>query len=599
MRRLLGFLKPHRNLVIALIVVNILLSAMLTIGPLVTKAIVDDVIGARQMDLLAPYLGALIAVTIVRAAMTYFYAYGQNKLGQLVMTDVRAALYRKMLALPFSFYDREQTGRLMSRISSDVESTRLFLSQILVEAFSHTTTILLATVATLQQDPLLALVALVPMLASGVGLFLTHRALREPWSKQHERFAQMSAGLQDSLAGIKVVKAFAQEPQEEQKFFKRVVAVRDGNEFNQDLWNKRWVVIGSIGRFMQLGLFAIGGYRVMNGDITLGALVAVISLSLLLLGAINALGTQLNSFSQTATASVRIFELLDEPVTIRSPRAGAAVSKTIDGALTFEDVSFGYAASKSPVLKHIQLDVPAGRSLAIVGATGSGKTSLINLIGRFYDPTRGRVLIDGHDVKSMDLTALRHQIGYVSQDNLLFSATIAENIAFGRPDATREQIERAARLAQAHEFVVKMEKGYDTRIGERGAGLSGGQRQRIAIARAFLLDPKVLILDDSMSALDAETEKHLQAAIGELMRGRTTILIAHRISTVERADQIIVLKDGEIVERGTHTQLLASAGQYQRVLELQRMGLSDEPPAVDASAPRPPSASSFALGGGV
>jgi ABC-type multidrug transport system fused ATPase/permease subunit len=209
------------------------------------------------------------------------------------------------------------------------------------------------------------------------------------------------------------------------------------------------------------------------------------------------------------------------------------------------------------------------------------------------------VLIDGHDVKSMDLTALRHQIGYVSQDNLLFSATIAENIAFGRPDATREQIERAARLAQAHEFVVKMEKGYDTRIGERGAGLSGGQRQRIAIARAFLLDPKVLILDDSMSALDAETEKHLQAAIGELMRGRTTILIAHRISTVERADQIIVLKDGEIVERGTHTQLLASAGQYQHVLELQRMGLSDEPPAVDASAPRPSSASSFALGGGV
>jgi ATP-binding cassette, subfamily B, multidrug efflux pump len=598
MRRLLEFLKPHRNLGIALIVANLLLSAMLTIAPLVTKAIVDDVIGARQMDLLMPYLGALVAVTIVRAAMTYFYAFGQNKLGQLVMTDVRAALYRKMLALPFSFYDREQTGRLMSRISSDVESTRLFLSQILVEAFSHTTTIILATIATMQQDPLLALLALIPMLISGVGLFLTHRALREPWSKQHERFAQMSAGLQDSLAGIKVVKAFAQEAQEEGKFFERVVAVRNGNEFNQDLWNKRWVVIGSIGRFMQLGLFAVGGYRVMNGDITLGALVAVISLSLLLLGAINALGTQLNSFSQTATASVRIFELLDEPVTIRTPRDRTPVSKTVDGALAFEEVTFAYATSKSPVLSKIALDVPAGRSLAIVGATGSGKTSLVNLIGRFYDPTAGRVLVDGHDVKTMDLTSLRQQIGYVSQDNLLFSATIADNIAFGRPEATREQIERAARLAQAHEFIEKMEKGYDTRIGERGAGLSGGQRQRIAIARAFLLDPKILILDDSMSALDAETEKKLQTAIAEVMRGRTTILIAHRISTVEKADQIVVLKDGAIVERGTHAQLLAANGHYQRVLELQRMGLADEAPAVDSSAPRPSHAPNLALGGG-
>jgi ATP-binding cassette, subfamily B, multidrug efflux pump len=596
MRRLLGFLTPHRRLVIALIIANLLLSAMLTIGPLVTKAIVDDVIGSRQMALLLPYLGALIGVTLVRAAMTYFYAFGQNKLGQLVMTDVRAALYQKMLALPFSFYDREQTGRLMSRISSDVESTRLFLSQILVEALSHTTTIILATLAIVQQDALLAALALVPMLLSGFGLFLTHRSLREPWSKQHERFAQLSAGLQDSLAGIKVVKSFAQEVQEEGKFSTRVVAVRNGNAFNQDLWNKRWFLIGSIGRFMQLGLFAVGGYRVMSGDITLGSLVAVISLSMLLLGAINALGTQLNSFSQTATASVRIFELLDEPITIRTPRDQVPVDVPFDGALTFEGVSFSYPSSKAPVLRDIALHVPAGRSLAIVGATGSGKTTLVNLISRFHDPSVGRVLIDGHDLKAMDLSALRRQIGIVAQDNLLFSASIADNIAFGRPDATREQIERAARLAQAHEFVIKMEKGYDTRIGERGAGLSGGQRQRIAIARAFLLDPKILILDDSMSALDAETEKQLQDAISEVMRGRTTILIAHRISTVEKADHIAVLDSGAIVEQGTHAQLLAVDGHYRRVLELQRMGLAE--PADLPEPKRPPIGGAYVLGGG-
>jgi ABC-type multidrug transport system fused ATPase/permease subunit len=556
---------------------------MLTIGPLVTKAIVDDVIGARQLHLLLPYIGAFVAVTAVRAAMTYFYAYGQNKLGQLVMTDVRAALYRKMLALQFAFYDREQTGRLMSRISSDVESTRIFLSQILVESVSHTMTITLASIAMLFQDPLLALIALLPMLASGFGLFFIHRSLREPWSKQHERFARMSAALQDSLSGIKLVKAFAQESQESDKFSRRVVDVKDGNIVIQDTWNKRWIFVGSIGRFMQLALFAIGGYRVMNGDITLGALVAVISLSLLLLGAINALGTQLNAFSQTATASVRIFELLDEPVTIRNNRENPPDPNfaPMRGDLVFRDVSFGYASSKGPVVKHIDIHVPAGSSLAIVGATGSGKTTLTNLIGRFYDPTQGALLIDGVDLRDYDLGALRRQIGFVAQDNLLFSATIAENIAFGRPDASREQVERAAKLAQAHEFILKMEKGYDTRIGERGVGLSGGQRQRVSIARAFLLDPRILILDDSMSALDAHTEKQLQIAVSEVMRGRTTILIAHRLSTVERADHIIVLKDGVIVEQGAHAQLLDARGHYRNLLELQRMSIAE----ADSGAP--------------
>jgi ABC-type multidrug transport system fused ATPase/permease subunit len=573
MRRLLGYLQPHRRLVVLLIVANLLLSAMLTIGPLVTKAIVDDVIGARQLQLLPPYLGVFVVVTIVRAAMTYFYAYGQNKLGQLVMTDVRAALYKKMLALPFAFYDREQTGRLMSRISSDVESTRLFLSQILVESISHTTTIVLASIAMLFQDWLLALIALLPMLGSGVGLYLIHRSLREPWSNQHERFAKLSATLQDSLSGIKVVKAFAQEDQELGKFGAKVVEVRNGNILIQDTWNKRWVLVGSVGRFMQLALFCLGGYRVMNGDITIGALVAAISLSLLLLGAINALGTQLNAFSQTATASVRIFELLDEPITIRTPpdapsRAGLTQMR---GEITFKEVSFGYATSKTPVLKNIDIHVPAGSSLAVVGATGSGKTTLINLLGRFYDPSKGAVLIDGHDLRSVSLDALRAQIGFVAQDNLLFSATIAENIAFGRPDATREQIERAAKLAQAHEFILKLEKGYDTRIGERGIGLSGGQRQRVAIARAFLLDPKILIMDDSMSALDAQTERLLQQAVRDVMRGRTTILIAHRISTVESTDQIVVLEDGSIVERGTHAQLYAAHGHYRGILDMQRL----------------------------
>ncbi len=584
MRRLLEFLRPHRKLVVVLIIANLFVSGLLTIAPLVTKAIVDDVIAKRQFDALVPYLLLLLAVAVLRAAATFFYSYGQNLLGQKVMTDVRYALYRKLLALQYSFYDSQQTGRLMSRVSSDVESTRIFLSSVLVESVNHLTTIVLATFVMLQQEVRLAALIVGPLLLSGLGLYLAHRLLREPWSKQHERFARMSAVLQDSLSGVKVVKAFAQEAQEEQKFSDAAMAVRMGNLQIQDIWNTRWALIASIGRFMQLGLIAAGGYWVMAGSMTMGTLVAAIALSMLLLGAVNALGTQLNAFSQTATAAVRIFELLDEPVTVRSPVADVGADGVgahrvhpntsgapLRGDIEFKNVTFGYERSKGKALQSINLRVPAGTSLAVVGATGSGKTTLINLLGRFYDPNVGQVLIDGCDVRQYELAELRHQIGYVSQDNLLFSSSIADNIAFGRPDASQAEIERAAQLAQAHEFIVKLPEGYQTKIGERGIGLSGGQRQRVAIARALLLDPRILVLDDSMSAVDAETEQGLQTAVREVMQGRTTILIAHRMSTIEHADTIIVLDNGKLVESGQHADLTRNQGYYQRVLDLQRM----------------------------
>ncbi|MFN8443374.1 MAG: ABC transporter ATP-binding protein [Caldilineaceae bacterium] len=581
MRRLFGFLKPHNKLLIALIIVNVFLSGMLTVAPLVTKAIVDDVIGGQRMDLLLPYLGLLLLVTVIRAASTYFYSYGQNRLGQLVMSDVRGALYRKLLALNYSFYDREQTGRLMSRVSSDVESTRIFLSQILIESMSHTLTIILSFLAFLQQDVQLALIAIVPVLISGAGMFWAHRALRVPWTRQHDLLAKLSATLQDSLSGIKVVKAFAQEAQEMGKFLGVDKDVRAGFLTIGDMWIKRWIIIGSLPRFMQLGLVLVGGYRVMSGEISIGTLVAILSLSMLLLGAVNGLGTQLNAFSQTATAAVRIFELLDERVMIESPlpspRQLTPAKEKVDwrGEIEYQEVNFLYPTSQAKTLTDINLHIPAGSSLAVVGATGSGKSTLIHLIGRFYDPSSGRVLIDGQDVRTLNLIELRSQIGMVAQDTLLFSATIAENIAFGRPQATQEQIERAARLAQAHDFIVAMPDGYQTKVGERGTGLSGGQRQRVAIARAILLDPKILILDDSMSAVDAETEKLLQAAIRSVMQGRTTILIAHRLSTVQQADRIIVLRNGEIVEQGTHDELSAGSGYYQQVLEMQRMSSNE------------------------
>jgi len=584
MKRLIGFLKPHRRLVVWLAFLTLSLAALLTIGPIVTGAIVDEVIAAQQFDLLPPYLALLLGVAIVRALFQYFYSRDRERLGQHVVTDIRTALYRKLLALPYSFYDNEQTGRLMSRITSDVESTRIFLAFILIDSINHVTTVVVMLAALARLNLLLAAIAIIPTVASGVTLYVLYQRWHRINRRIHEQNAVVSGVLQDSLAGIKVVKSFAQEQQEEDKYLNSVRALQKLHIEANDGWYTRYPFIGAIPRLMQLALIVVGGIQVVEGVISLGTLVASISFTGLMLGAVNALGTQLTTLGQTATAAVRIFEMLDEPVTIRTPDNPVRLGE-IKGDIRFENVHFKYATAKAHTLKNINLHVLAGASLAVVGATGAGKSTLVHLIGRFYDPTSGRVLVDGCDVRSVDLDELRRQIGIVAQDGLLFSATIAENIAFGRPDATREQIERAARLAQAHEFISQLPEGYDTLIGERGVGLSGGQRQRVAIARAILLDPKILILDDSMSAVDAETERLLQAAIGEVMRGRTTILIAHRLSTVQQADRIVVLQEGEIVEQGTAEELTHSGGYYQRVLELQRMTSSESMGEVLSKAP--------------
>lgn len=584
MKRLLGFLKPHRRLVIWLAFLTLSLAALLTIGPIVTGAIVDEVIATQRFDLLPPYLALLLGVAIVRALFQFFYSRDRERLGQHVVTDIRTALYRKLLALQYSFYDNEQTGRLMSRITSDVESTRIFLAFILIDSINHVTTVVVMLVALVRLNLLLAVVAIIPTIVSGVTLYLLYQRWHRINRRIHEQNAVVSGVLQDSLAGIKVVKSFAQEQQEEDKYLNAVQALQKLHIQANDGWYLRYPFIGAIPRLMQLALIVVGGIQAVDGAMSLGTLVASISFTGLMLGAVNALGAQLTTLGQTATAAVRIFEMLDEPVKIRTPDNPVHLGE-IKGDIRFENVTFKYATAKANTLKNITLHVPAGASLALVGATGAGKSTLAHLIGRFYDPTSGRVLVDGHDVRAVDLDELRRQIGIVAQDSLLFSATIAENIAFGRPDATREQIERAARLAQAHEFISQLPEGYDTPIGERGVGLSGGQRQRIAIARAILLDPKILILDDSMSAVDAETERLLQAAIGEVMRGRTTILIAHRLSTVQQADRIVVLREGEIVEQGTDAELTRSGGYYQRVLELQRMTAAESMGDVLSKAP--------------
>ncbi|HEY3288694.1 MAG TPA: ABC transporter ATP-binding protein [Anaerolineae bacterium] len=582
----MGFLKPHWPLVAWLAVLNLALAGLMTVAPIVTKAIVDNVIADKQLSLLPGYIGLLFGVAVIRAVAQYFYGRDRERLGQVVITDIRTALYKKLLALSYGFYDNEQTGRLMSRITSDVESTRVFLAFILIDAALQITVIIVMLISLITLDATMAAVAIVPTVISGITLYILYQRWRSINRQIQEQNAVASSVLQDSLSGVKVVKSFAQEEQEQAKYEKSVNELRRLNVLANRRWYTRFPYIAAVPRLMQLTLIIIGGYQVINGGITLGTLVASISYTSLMLGAANSLGTQLTALGQTSTAAVRIFEMLDEPVRIKTPEHPEKLGE-MRGDVRYDNVSFKYATAKAHAIKNISLHVPAGSSLALVGATGAGKSTFVNLIGRFYDPTSGSVMVDGHDVRSLDLNELRSQIGIVAQDGLLFSASIGDNIALGRPDATQAEIERAAKLAQAHEFITQLPEGYKTLIGERGTGLSGGQRQRVAIARAILLNPKILILDDSMSAVDAETERLLQDAIGSVMQGRTTILIAHRMSTVQKADHIIVLREGMIVEEGTHEELLRGGGYYQHVLELQRMTAAESMDHVLNRAPEP------------
>jgi ABC-type multidrug transport system fused ATPase/permease subunit len=586
MRRLLGFLKPHWPLVLFLAILNLTLAGLMTVAPIVTKAIVDNVIDQKQVNLMPGYLEILFGVAVARAVSQYFYGRNRERLGQYIVTDIRTALYKKLLALSYSFYDNEQTGRIMSRITSDVDSTRMFLAFILVDTVLQITVIIAMLIALLTLDATMAVVAIIPTVLSGISLYFFYSRWRMINRQIQEQNAVVSAVLQDSLSGIKVVKSFAQEPQEQGKYEVAAKKLRGLVVLANDRWFRRFPFIASVQRFMQLALIVIGGIQVIHGEATLGTLVASINFTSLMLGAANSLGTQLTALGQSSTAAVRIFEMLDEPVRIKTP-ANAIKLAEIRGDVRFDHVTFKYPTAKANTLKGIDLHIPAGSSLAVVGTTGSGKTTLVHLIGRFYDPTSGSIQVDGRDVRTVDLDSLRSQIGIVAQDALLFSASIAENIAFGRPDASQEDIERAAKLAQAHEFIMSMPDGYQSDVGERGMGLSGGQRQRIAIARAILLNPRIMIMDDSMSAVDAETERLLQDAIGTVMQGRTTILIAHRMSTVQKADHIIVLREGEIVEQGTHDELMRGGGYYQNVLELQRMTAAESMTEILSHAPDP------------
>ena len=594
--RLLGFLRPYkRGLTISWVLASLAM-AMTVALPGLTGAAVEAIgkgvahaqrhqLALREADrdkLLVLALAILVAA-LVRWGLTYWrrIVAGQVSLG--IEYDLRDLLYRHLQSLELGFFDRQQTGQLMSRATVDLAAVRFFLGYGLVFILQFVLTILLAGVEMIVINPSLGLFALAPV---PFVVLISHRygrRARPAIQETQQRIAELTADAEENISGVRVVKSFAREPRQLERFsdsvarvFKQaMVATRIEAKYNP-----------MIGFLPQLGLTAvllIGGQRVIGAHLSLGQFSAFYFYLNMLVGPTRSLGMTLN-LAQRATASgARIFQLIDRRPRLTEP-PGAPEVPAGSGHVQLRNVTLRYdsdhelaaiassnghagAARPRAVLSDVNLDVPAGRTIALVGATGSGKTSLVALISRLYDASQGQVLLDGADVRDVSVRSLRSAIAVVSDDPFLFSATVAENIAYARPGARREEVELAARRAQAHEFVERLPQGYDTRVGERGLTLSGGQRQRIAIARALLANPRVLILDDATSSVDASTEQSIKLALAEAMAGRTTFVIAHRLSTIALADEIAVLDHGRIVAHGDHHELLEVSALYREIVE--------------------------------
>jgi len=526
----------------------------------------------------------LLGASILRGFLDFARTYATDSLSQKVSYDIRNKFYDKLQHLSFAYHDKEHTGDLMSKATADVEAVRRFVNMGLVRALEVVVRMiaLLLILSFMNWELTLVSLVFVPFIVIRSSMVMGR--LRRMWLQVQERMGEAVTILQENLVGIHVVKAFGSEEYEKEKFAKKAQELREEYFQSERLQgtNSAWMTF-----FFTSGLGLIlwyGGWEVIRGDLSAGGLAKFILYLNQLTFPIRMSSFIINSFSRAISSGGRLFEVLDAESSV-AEKSNAKVLERAKGHVEFEDISFAYE-SRMPALQHVSISAKPDQITAILGAPGSGKSTIVNLLPRFYDVTQGRVTIDGEDIREFTLETLRHNVGIVQQDVFLFSATIHDNIAYGVKNATREDVIRAAKVAQLHDHIDSLGDGYDTWVGERGSTLSGGQRQRLSIARSILLDPPILILDDSTSSVDVQTERMIHQAMINVMKNRTTFVIAHRLSTVREADLIIVLKDGQIVEQGTHDELLASDGIYRDIYDLQLQ--PQEELLLDASLPPDP-----------
>ncbi|HKG18058.1 MAG TPA: ABC transporter ATP-binding protein [Solirubrobacteraceae bacterium] len=563
--RLLGFLRPYRlGVAVSLLLAAVAIGGTVAIPWLTGRAVDEIQQGDRHLLLLVCL--AILGAGVARLAVTVTRRVVAGRVSLGVEYDLRNHLYAHLQALELGFFDRQQTGQLMSRATVDLQSVRFFLGYGLVFLLQSALTLALGAAAMLALQPGLAAIALSPLPLVVVVAWRYGLRARPALQEVQQRIAELTADAEENVSGIRVVKAFAREQHQLRRFRHSVKRV-----FDQSMYATRLRAFYNpfIGFLPNLGLAAIlvfGGRQVIGGSLTLGQFTAFYAYMLMLISPMRTFGVVLGMAQRATASGARIFQVLDREPRLKVPPDAEPLPPG-DGHVQLRGVTLVYDGASEPALRDVDLDVAPGSTVALVGATASGKTSLVSLISRLYDPTRGAVLVDGADVSRVEPASLRREVALVTDDPFLFSASVHENIAYARPQATRDEVVRAARRAQAHDFIRALPEGYDTLVGERGLTLSGGQRQRLAIARALLADPRILILDDATSSVDASTEQEIKAALEEVMRGRTTFVIAHRLSTISMAQDIVVMERGRIVARGDHEALLDVSPLYREIVE--------------------------------
>ncbi|MEW9111072.1 MAG: ABC transporter ATP-binding protein [Cytobacillus gottheilii] len=575
-KRYMQFVKPYRFQIIGTIIIGIIKFAIPLLIPLLIKYVVDDIIGGDAADsektsTLFWLMGGMIVIFVVaRPPIEYYRQYFAQWVSSKILYDIRDRLFVHIQKLSFKYYANTRAGEVISRVINDVEQTKTFVVTGLMNLWLDVSTIIIAVIIMFNMDITLTIVSLIlfPFYAFSVKYFFGN--LRKLTRVRSQALAEVQGYLHERVQGMAVIKSFATEDYEQGNFD------RQNSNFLQKAidhtkWNaKAFAVVNTITDISPLLVIGYAGYQVIQGNISLGVMMAFIAYIDRLYAPLRRLVNSSTTLTQSIASMDRVFELLDEKYDI-DDAPNAVECKEVNGHIQFKDVSFKYNENEEDVLKHINLDIQKGETVALVGMSGGGKSSLVGLIPRFYDVSDGSILLDGKDIRSFKVRSLRDKIGMVLQDNILFSESVKTNILLGKPEGTDEEVIQAAKAANAHDFIMSLPEGYDTKVGERGVKLSGGQKQRIAIARIFLKNPPILILDEATSALDLESEHLIQESLEELAKDRTTFIVAHRLSTITHADRIILIEHGQIMEEGSHDELMKKQGSYYKLFQVQQL----------------------------
>lgn len=566
-KRLREYYWPYRKYFFLSLFFLFFVTAITVVYPVVLQLTIDEVVIAGRFSLIGYLAGGFLLLMIIKAVATFIHQYLGDLFGITSVYSMRNSLYEKLQVLSFKYYDNAKTGDIMSRLTADVEGFRFFLSFGFAELVRIVLLIVMSFSIMFYYSVPLTLVTMAAMPFLIIVVYKFDRQVHPAFRKIRKSLGHLNTRVQENISGMTTVKSLSREGFEIERFSTSNNDYRVKFINTSKLWARYFPLMEFIGNIAAVSLLAFGGYLVIQGTMQLGVLVAFFSLVWYILGPLMNLGFVVNQFSQAKASGERLIEILDAKEDVVEKEN--AIDADIKGHVSFNDVTLTYTKDDDSALKNVTFDAPVGKVIGLIGATGAGKTSITQLITRFYEPETGDVLIDDRPVSDYKLKTLRSAIGFVLQEPFLFSTTIRDNIAYGLPEISDEEVINSAKRAQAHDFIMAMPHGYDTYLGERGMGLSGGQKQRIAIARAICIDPKILVLDDATSAVDMQTEFAIQEALREVMKDRTSFIIAHRISSIKHADEILVLDEGEIIERGTHESLLNNNGTYRRIYDIQ------------------------------